>query len=182
MNAQDPKGEEPLASDEFRPALKPPQFRLATLFLVIALACAILAAIATMSLPLLFVAAIFVLAVVLHVAGARIGGLLRENGSEKPTGEPFARRELQKEDFAPATGLSRRDGFPLTTIISTVCGSLLFGSIGSAVLCYLNWEDLTWLIAIASAIGPGVLGGIVGFASSGFVVVLIGVGIETHRK
>lgn len=168
--------------DDIRPALKPPQFRLTTLLLVVALVCAVLAMLATTSLPLLIVVSIFVLAVVLHVVGAKLGGSLRRNGSEKSQHAATKPRELQPDDFAPTTGLSRREGSPIITVAATIAGAILFGSIGCAVLCYIHWQNLTWLAAIAAATASGVLGGIIGFGASGFILVLVGMGLETHRR
>lgn len=166
--------------DDRRPGLQAPRFRLMTLFLVVALAAVAAAAVASLSLPTIFVSAMVIMTVIAHVAGASIGSTLRDQASDELSQRRAARRKLRQEDFAPTTSLSKRQGVHLATMISTVCGALLGAGAGAVIFTTIYSPDITWPVIACGSIGAGVLGGIFGFAASGFIVVMIGVGRETH--
>lgn len=157
------------------PRLRPPQFGLRTLLLLVTL-CAVIFA-AGQWLPPVWVGALILLALSIfaHVAGNAIGTRLREIGNRKDNRafdmQPQAIREPR---FAPATRLGQRQGLGWPILIATFVGILLGGTGGGL------WTLLTARQQVPiAAVGLGVvafaaLGGILAFATVGFTQVLLG--------
>ncbi len=174
---------------DFRPGLRPPQFRLSTLMWLIALLCAMFAMIAWVGPYGTLVLIVFVLAVIAHIAGNAIGTKLRENGDRPVAPEDHRgplklplNRPATKDEFAPTTQLSERKSLGLTNLIMTCLGIVLGASVGGFCLTLLNWDRITLPSLIFAVVACGVLGGIGGFATSSFVHVLIGAQLQAMRQ
>jgi hypothetical protein len=165
------------------PRLRPPQFGLRSLLLLVT-ACAVIFA-ASQWLPPIWVGALvlLVLSIFAHVAGNAIGTRLREIGSRKDNRayelQPSARAEPR---FAPATRLGQRQHLGWPVVIATFSGILL-GGIGGGLWTILT---ATGQVPIA-AVGLGViafaaLGGILAFATVGFTQVLLGAIWQAMRQ
>ena len=173
-----------------RPALEPPQFSLATLFWVIA-ALGVLLGLMTALGPLGgFALLLFVLVLVAHVAGNKIGTRLRAFGNEKVDDDHPLRKRPDENDArhaaAPASNLSSGGNVSLTMLVFTVAGAAIVGSVGSALLIWWTWSQLNVATAIVAVVSPMVLGGLIGFAISSFTQAAGGAWLEAsasyHRE
>jgi hypothetical protein len=162
----------PTGEEETRPALRPPQFKLATLFWIVS-GCGVLFAAMSAVGPLgAFALLVLVLAIIAHVSGAAIGAQLREIGSTKDPQEALALRSPQQgvaeHEFAPKTQLCRRTSISRTMIGCTIAGAVLLGAVGSAILFWLAWGHVNLPTAIVAIGSSCLLGGLVGFMGSSF--------------
>lgn len=154
------------------PALRPPQFRLATLLWLVT-GCGLLFAAMTAAGPIgAFALLLLVLAIVAHVAGGAIGTRLREIGSAKETRETLALRPrragVAEHEYAPPSQLSRRTALSRTMIGFTLAGALLLGTAGSAALFWLTWGQVNLPTAVVAIGSSCVLGALAGFTCSSF--------------
>ncbi|HEX5103780.1 MAG TPA: hypothetical protein VFV87_08225 [Pirellulaceae bacterium] len=165
------------------PRLRPPQFRLRTLLLLVAAWAAIFAA--SHWLQPVWVAALVLLAlsIVAHVAGNAIGTRLRELGSLKDNRafdlKPEARGEPR---FAPVTrlGLKQSLGWPL--VIATAAGIVLGGLGGGLWTLAASRGPIEPAAAALGAIAFAALGGIAAFATVGFTQALTGAIWQAMRQ
>jgi hypothetical protein len=168
----------PLSSLDRRPSLRPPQFGLRTLLLLMA-AIGVLLALRQWLDPIVIVAILFlVLSVFCHVAGNAIGTRLREIGSQPNQAAeelvPTARLRPEPNDFAPATQLGQRSSLGWTIIIATSVG-ITTGAIGGGFWTFLTSRGGPEIVTIAIGVAAfGVLGGLAAFATVGFAQVLFG--------
>ena len=159
-----------------RAGLKPPQFRLSTLFLGMT-ALSVLFAAMTWVGPLAALGLVLLaLSIVAHVAGNAIGTRLRENGSRPLAGEiggpEFLKRKpgspVAAGDCAPATRLGGRHPLGWLIVVVTVAAFLLGGISGGAFQAWLCWEKSTVVSILCGAAASGALGGFGGFLVSSF--------------
>lgn len=155
-----------------RGALEPPQFTLATLFMVMA-ALSVLFGLMTAAGPIGgFALLLLVLVIVAHVAGNSIGTRLRHLGSEPIAEDTSSEKRSRPGDArlasAPASNLSSSSNFTWTMLIFSAAGAVIVGSLGSALLIWLAWNELNLPTAIIATASPTVLGGLLGFAVSSF--------------
>jgi hypothetical protein len=157
--------------DENEFALRPPQFRLRTLFVAMAGLCvlfSLMAAIGAMgSLVLVFSLCL----VIGHVAGNAIGTTLRDRASDGASRGPSgqASREAHRQArLSNRQRLRQNTRLPRAATIVTLAGSALGALVGGAALAIANWQLIT-PGAVALAIGSSaVLGGFAGFLLSSF--------------
>src|SRR4051812_7023772 len=104
-------------------SLRPPQFGLRTLLLLVT-ACGMLLALSRWTSPVVVVLLVFLaVSIFCHVVGNAIGTRLREIGdgsspSQSPD-EAISFRRPQAHDFAPATRLSERHSLGLSIVIAS---------------------------------------------------------------
>mgnify|MGYP006908375985 FL=1 len=171
-----------------RPALEPPQFSLATMFLVVA-ALGVLFGLMTAVGPLGgFALLLFVLVLIAHVAGNSIGTRLRDFGNERVE-DDHPLQKPQGEDprraAAPASNLSLAGRVSLTMLVFTIAGAVFLGSACGTALIWLTWSKLHIATAVVAVVSPTVLGGIIGFAISSFTQAAGGAWLEasaSHRR
>ena len=155
-----------------RRALQPPQFTLQTLFMVMA-SLGVLFGLMTAAGPIGgFALLLLVLVIIAHVAGNSIGTRLRNLGSE-PVDEDDSSRKRANPSYArvaaaPASNLSSSSSVTLTMLIFSAAGAVIVGSLGSALLIWLAWNELNVATAIIATASPTVLGALLGFAVSSF--------------
>jgi hypothetical protein len=161
-----------------RPRLRPPQFGLRTLLLLVA-ACGALCALRQWLDPIAIAALIFLgLTVFCHVAGNAIGTRLREIGdrsdratSDQPT---VGIRPPREQDFAPPTHLGQRQSLGWTIVIASSFG-VTAGAVGGGLWTFLAGHGHVGPLNIAvGVIAFAVLGGIAAFATVSFTQVLAG--------
>jgi hypothetical protein len=163
-----------------RAGLPPPQFRLSTLMLLMAVMGAIFALSGILGAYGTFWLVIFVLAALGHIAGNALGMRLREHGDRPLTpdeagGEvggsrsPAAVREIQ---FAPATRLRERSSLGLPLLLVTVSGVLSGG--GVAAYWLLAFTTLSVPTVVVAVIAFSALGGIWTFLMYSFLAVFFG--------
>ena len=159
--------------------LRPPQFGLRTLLLLVT-ACSVLLALERwFSLAPIAVAALLLLALSIfaHVAGNAIGTRLREIGDQPEdsgTDRATRFRQPQARDFAPATQLSQRRSLGWTIVVATVTGAVA-GGIGGGLWTWLESSGPIGLLNIAvGVVAFGVLGGIGAFTTVALMQVLGG--------
>jgi hypothetical protein len=172
-----------LPTPSFPPRLRPPQFGLRTLLLLVT-ACAVIFA-AGQWLPPIWVAALVLLALSIfaHVAGNAIGTRLREIGNRKDNRAYDLQPPVSREPrFAPVTRLGQRYHLGWPIVIATFAG-IITGGIGGGL-----WTLLTARQQVpVAAVGLGVvafaaLGGILAFATVGFMQVLFGAIWQAMRQ
>lgn len=165
------------------PRLRPPQFGLRSLLLLVTAFAVIFAA--SHWLPPIWVAALVLLALSIfaHVAGNAIGTRLREIGSRKDNRayelQPGGRAEPR---FAPATRLSQRQRLGWPIVIATLTG-IIAGGIGGGLWTILTATGHVPIAAVGlGVIAFGALGGILAFATVGFTQVLLGAIWQAMRQ
>ena len=159
-------------------SLRPPQFGLRTLLLLVA-AIGVLLALRQWLDPIVIAAILFLaLSVFCHVAGNAIGTRLREIGSQpNQVADPLFPTERvrpEPQDFAPTTQLGQRRSLGWTIIIATSVG-ITSGAIGGGFWTFLTSRGEPEIVTIAIGVAAfGVLGGLAAFATVGFAQVLFG--------
>lgn len=173
--------------NEYRPALRPPQFRLSTLLLLITCLAGVFASFTVLGRYGAPPALLLILCVVAHLVGTKIGHQLRDNG-DRPVDEhdcPLPRRKrppLTERDFAPATRLSQRYSLGWPLLVMTALGILLGGGLGGTGLIWLNWERINAYSIAFALLATGVLGGIGGYWFGSFLQVMTTAGFEAGRR
>ena len=157
--------------DDLRPGLKPPQFHLGTLMWAIAGLCAVLALMNAVGPFASLVLALFLVAVIAHVAGNAIGTRMRENGDANQW--PSRRRRPSAADFAPATTLRHRTPLRWTILVTATLGVIVGGTAGGLVLAHFNIHRATVANISFGALSFAVLGGLWGALIGSFVRVTI---------
>ncbi|HZN36607.1 MAG TPA: hypothetical protein VFB80_22410 [Pirellulaceae bacterium] len=156
--------------------IRPPQFGLRTLLLVVT-ACSVLFALGHWLSPIAFVGLLLLVAsITLHVAGNAIGTRLRELGDRPPPDDAAANRagEPRPLEFASATRLSERQGLGWVIYAATIAGTLA-GGIGGGVWTWLTSREPAGLLQLAVGVMAfAVLGGLAAFAAAAFTQVLLG--------
>jgi hypothetical protein len=165
---------------ELPPALRPPQFSLRTLLLLVT-ACAILFALVNVLPPMAIAGLAFLLlSIFAHVAGNAIGTRLREIGGRPKDlrlggpDEPLAVGEVDRPRGAPPTELSRRQslGWPVVAVTSA---GILAGAIGGGVwTAWLAGSRITALGISVGCVACAVLGGFAAFLAFSFAQVGLG--------
>ena len=162
---------------DHRLSLRPPQFGLRTLLLLVAACCALLALTQWLD-PIVVAAIAFLgLSIFCHVAGNAIGTRLREIGTQAksdPDEPKPARKSPRQEDFVPATRLGQRQGLGWTIIVATSIG-IAAGAIGGGLWTFIGSQGQIGMVNIAvGVIAFAFLGGLAAFAVIGFAQVLGG--------
>jgi len=171
----------PQPDDDPDALLKPPQFTLrALLVLITAVAC--LFAVMTAVGSLWSVAILLLLALVsAHVVGNAVGTKLRNGSPTRPT----IRRRVDAQRAAPPvkSALPKRltEPTPLhwMTLVMAGGGALGGGYFGGSALA-ANYPDATTAAVVLGVVSSGVLGGFAGFATSSFLFVMRQALSEAH--
>jgi len=127
---------------------------------------------------------LLVLAVFAHVAGNALGTRLRASGDQPLPGHGAGSRPPRRaraEDFAPTTRLSERRQLGKPTLIATLAGVVLGGTLGGYGLTLLMQRATlpTVMLAVGAA---AVLGGIWAFLTASFVQVSLGAAWQATRE
>src|SRR6186997_1653790 len=160
-------------------SLRPPQFGLRTL-LVLVTAIAVLLALRQWISPVMIAAIAFLAAsIFLHVSGNAIGTRLRQIGDLPESFAPDVppqpiRRAPQPQDFAPATPLSRKSCLGWMIIAASSIGATS-GAVGGGLWTFAAGHGRVGALnIIVGVIAFAVLGGIAAFATFAFAQVLSG--------
>ncbi len=157
-----------------RSELRPPQFRLGTLLLLITLLCAMFAVMGIAGPIATFLLILLILSVIAHVAGNAIGTRLREVGTinaRLDSETERAHRALQQGDYAPATRLGSRYSLGRPLIFLTIGGILLGGLFGATLFLMLYRQQATLFSISCGVVAMSALGGFLAFLSAGFLQV-----------
>jgi hypothetical protein len=162
--------------DDRRPTLRPPQFGLRTLLVVMTVLGAVFALIPWLPPAGVAILLLFGVSIFCHVAGNAIGTRLRANG-DRPIPAPLGRSTFGRPTaahFAPATRLSQRQSLGWLIVIATV-GGIVAGGFGGGVWTLLTSRGPVGPLNVAvGVIAFGVLGGMAAFATVAFVQVMLG--------
>jgi hypothetical protein len=158
------------------PVLRPPQFGLRTLLVLVAIV-SLLAALSQWLTPIAVAAVILlILSIAAHMAGTSIGTRLREIGSAPP--QPLEKGQSKAHpragDFAPATKLSRRHALGWPIVIVTLVGMILGGIGGGLGTLLFSPGHVGPFNVTVGVVAFSVLGGLASFVVFGFVQVLFG--------
>lgn len=171
----------PQPEDDPDAVLKPPQFTLRAL-LVLMTAAACLFAVMTAVGSLWSLAILLLLALVsAHVVGNAVGTKLRN----RSPGRPMVRRRVVSSRSAPPgeNALPKRltEPTPLhwITLVMAGSGALGGGYFGGSALA-ANYPGATTAAVVLGVVSSGVLGGFAGFATSSFLFVMRQALSEAH--
>jgi hypothetical protein len=160
-------------------SLRPPQFGLRTLLLLVT-ACGVVLAFVRLEWlsPIAIGVLLFLSAsIVCHVAGNVIGTRLREIGDHSDRSrldDPVGRLRPRPHDFAPATRLGQRQSLGWTIVVASSVG-VTSGAIGGGLWTFLASRGHIGLLNIAVGMAAfAVLGGFAAFAIVAFTQVLFG--------
>jgi len=120
------------------------------------------------------VAALLVLAVVAHLAGAVLGTRLRDQRGDESTRRrqtSGGANQLRKEDFAPASQLSSRRSLGWPMFACTISGGLLGMLGGMAFFAVILGESRRIELLLIGGLAFGVIGALASCAAYGFVQV-----------
>jgi hypothetical protein len=165
-------------------SLRPPQFGLRTLLALIAAICGLLALRQWISPLAIGLIAFFAVSIFCHIAGNAIGTRLRQIGDlpdaalaepDSPARRARPPQELQPQDFAPATQLSRRSNLGWMIVAASSIGTAT-GAIGGGLWTFAagHGRDVEPINIIVGVVAFAFLGGIAAFAMFGFIQVLGG--------
>lgn len=166
-----------MAPNDFRPGLRPPQFSLRTLLLVVAL-CGVFCALANVLPPLMIAGLIFLaITIAAHIIGNALGTQLRKNGSRAvdSAGQPISASQPFRgvSAFAPQTELSERRSLGWPMLVVTASG-LVLGGTGGGLLAAQGGREIVTLSIVIGVIAFGALGGFAAFLAFSFARVGIG--------
>jgi hypothetical protein len=159
-------------------SLRPPQFGMRTLLLLVT-GCAVLFALSRWLHPAAIAGLAFLaISVFFHVAGNAIGTRLREMGDQPQSGdldEAMPRlRHPRPDEFAPVTQLGQRRSLGWTIIVAVSLG-ITSGAVGGGLWTFVAGRGHAGPLNVAvGVIAFAVLGGIAAFAVAGFAQVLAG--------
>lgn len=159
---------------DFRPGLRPPQFSLRTLLLLVTL-CAVVFALVNVLPPLAIAGLIFLaLTMFVHVAGNAIGSRLRDNGNQPvdANGNPQAFAvpvQSPAAEFAPPTQLGQRRSLGRPALAAAAAGLLAGGAGGGIWTALCCGRHVAGLNIAVGAAAFSVLGGIAAFLAFSFV-------------
>jgi ABC-type Mn2+/Zn2+ transport system permease subunit len=154
------------------PGLKPPQFSLRTLLLVIALLGLFFAWVPYIPATASFLIVMAVLTVFAHLAGAHIGSQLKAGAPRarvSPANDRLLVPRVEKMHFAKTTELSQRKslGWPLLVCVAI---GLLGGGAGGALLARIIYPEMAgWAHIVLAGVTFAGLGGMVAFLVGGFL-------------
>lgn len=172
------------------PGLKPPQFRLGTLFWAVGAVGVLITAMRAVGPLGASVLVLFSLAVMAHVAGNALGCQLRAN-ADALRRKAAANQALPhvahngirgRIRYAPATRLRDRTALGRTMPIITLIGAVAGGLGGGWLLATVNWQHATLGNITLGALSFGVLGGLWGFWASSFLEVFFDALVAAHRE
>ena len=151
--------------------LGPPQFGLRALLLAVSCLAVLLGLWNWMS-PITFAALfLLILSIIAHVAGNVIGARLRDGQAGRRMVQEKHEHvtDLQEGHFAPVTKLGQRHSLGMLPIICGASGAILGAVVGGGSTAILTQRTFEWLAVVVAAIAFGVLGGLGGFLTAGFI-------------
>ncbi|WP_254510368.1 hypothetical protein [Anatilimnocola floriformis] len=164
--------------------LGPPQFGLRALLLGVSCLAVLLGLWNWMS-PITFAALLLlILSVLAHVAGNVIGSRLRDGQAGRRVEQEKHEHitDLHEDHFAPVTKLGHRHSLGIMPIISATTGAIIGAAVGGGWTAVLIQRSFEWLPVIIATIAFGVLGGLGGFLTVGFIKALNDAWSEAANK
>lgn len=157
-----------------RTRLKPPTFRLKTLFWVVTFACLLMAIMVQVSVML----AAFILGLVMlvgaHVLGGALGTRLRDgedaNEVQRRAGGPAA---IARRAPPAPTMLQEKRPVGRLTPLAGVAGAIIGGACGGTLVAWYCWERITPPAILVGTFASAVIGALAGFLVASFVTVAL---------
>lgn len=151
------------------PGLKPPQFSLRTLLLVIALLGLFFAWMPYIPVTASFLIIMAALTVFAHLAGAHIGSQLKAGAPRARVSSVNDRPLVEAVQFAKTTQLSQRKSLGWPLFICVVIG-VLGGGAGGALFARMIYPEMAgWAHCALAGVTFAGLGGMVAFLVGGFL-------------
>jgi hypothetical protein len=164
--------------------LGPPQFGLRALLLAVSCLAVLFGLWHWMS-PITFAALLLlVLSIIAHVAGNVIGGRLRDGQAGQRAAQEKHEHvsDLHDGHFAPVTKLGHRQSLGLLPIISAATGTFVGAGLGGGWTAMVTQPTVDWSPVVVAVIAFGVLGGLGGFLTAGFIKALNDAWSEAANK
>jgi hypothetical protein len=152
--------------------LKPPQFTLRTLLLIVSALAGLLAVMTAIG-SLWSLAILLLLALVLaHVLGNAVGTKLRDRSVSRADVEAgmTPNRPLPRRELLSPRRLTEPARLHWITLVITGCGVLAGGYFGGSALA-ASYPDATSAAVVLGFVSSGVLGGFAAFTASSFLTV-----------
>jgi hypothetical protein len=166
-----------------KPPLKPPQFSLRTLFVVVTLVACI-SALATAVSPMVLAGILFLLvSIAAHVAGNKLGTTLRDHASQQRLSQELTAAQRSPPaslEYAPTTRLRERRALGLLAAVFTIFG-MATGAAAAIAGALSFTKSATPADLVVYGIAGGVLCGFFTFAVVAFLQVLLTAAWEASR-
>ena len=156
------------------PALRPPQFRLATLFTVTALFSALFAVMALVGATWAIAIAFFLTLVAGHVLGNSLGTRLSNEapGRADSPPAPLLAQPAPREHQLAANAAFQCGSLGLGTRLAAALAAVAGAAIGGSAFASAYWQHIDAAGVALVTCSFAVLGGLAGFMLSSFVTVL----------
>jgi hypothetical protein len=156
-------------------ALKPPQFRLSSMLIGVALICVLLVVMVSIGMFWAMGLLMLILLIVAHVVGNSLGTQLRDHGSRLTKDEENPNRLSRVGSSAtawqrPSAGrMQEKQPIGWLLIALSVVGAIASGVVGGLSISSLYWDKIgAGAIAIAT-LASGIIGGMAVFLTGNFI-------------
>jgi hypothetical protein len=168
---------EPPAADDPDATLKPPQFTLRTLLLVVTALAGLLAVMTAVGSLWSMAILLVVVLVSAHVIGNALGTKLRDRATRRAA-PPAGSAPARTPPVSPKR-LTEPARLHWVTLVTTVCGAAAGGYFGGSALA-ASYPGATTAAVVLGVVSSAVLGGFAGFATSSFLSVMRQALSEAH--
>lgn len=153
--------------------LKPPQFSLRTLLIIVTLLGGLFAVMATIGVMWSAILGLFLILAAAHVVGNALGTTLRDH-SDRSLVVSIARTTPARPNIEAGKQLTQKIALAKITRTMTILGALLGAILGSVAMSIVMWEHINWGGMALGVFSAGVLGGFAGFLGSSFFTIARG--------
>ena len=160
-------------------ALKPPQFRLRTMLIAVAVICVLLAVMVAVGMIWAMALLMFVLLIAAHVVGNSLGTQLRDHGSRvavlaereetRHTAESEPNRPASRWQPPSAGRMQEKRPVGWLLIVLTVVGGLATGVVGGSGISSLYWDRIGPVAMAMATLASGIVGAMAVFVTSVFI-------------
>jgi hypothetical protein len=156
-------------------ALKPPQFRLRTMLLGVALVCVLLVVMISIGMFWAMGLLMLILLIVAHVVGNSLGTQLRDHGSrittaaEDPNKLSATAVSAQPWQRPLAGRMQEKEPVGWLLIALSVIGAIASGIVGGLAISSLYWDKIGAGGIVIATLAAGVIGGMAVFLTGTFI-------------
>ncbi len=164
-----------VSEPEDRSGLKPPQFSLRTLLIVVTLLGGLFALMVAIGAMWSAILGLFLILVAAHVIGNALGTALRDQSDQELPPISVARESAPAQsNVTPGKQLTEKTALSEVTRTMTVLGAIIGAILGGAALSLVMWDHIIWAGMGLGVFSAGVIGGFAGFLGSSFITIARG--------